>query len=140
MNIEKACGAVVFTRENHEIKYVIIQQTQGFHGFPKGHMEDGETELQTALREIREEIGTDVTIVEGFRTVDTYLLPEKADTMKQVIFFLAECKNQSIAIQESELLSAANMTFDEALNALEYESSKRILREANDFLTCQMPA
>lgn len=47
MTYEKSCGAVVFTRINHEIRYVLVQQLEGFHGFPKGHMEEGETEEQT---------------------------------------------------------------------------------------------
>ena len=57
---EKSCGAIVFTRENGIRKYVIIRGTgiyQGFNGFPKGHMEEGETESETALREVKEETG-----------------------------------------------------------------------------------
>lgn len=36
---EKSCGAVAFTRINGEIKYVLVQQLEGFYGFPKGHDE-----------------------------------------------------------------------------------------------------
>ena len=48
MNIERSCGAVVFTRVNGEIRYVIIESIEGIFGFPKGHMEAGETEEETA--------------------------------------------------------------------------------------------
>ena len=50
---EKSCGAIVFTYENGIRKYVIIRETgiyQGYCGFPKGHMEAGETEQDTAIR------------------------------------------------------------------------------------------
>ena len=54
MNIEKSCGAVVFTKENERIKYVLIRNLEGIYGFPKGHMEAGETEIETTLREVYE--------------------------------------------------------------------------------------
>jgi hypothetical protein len=46
---QKSCGGVVFTREGDELRYVIIRQTNGVVCFPKGHMEDGESEYNTAL-------------------------------------------------------------------------------------------
>ena len=56
---EKSCGAIVFTYENEIRKYVIIRETglyQGYCGFPKGHMEAGETEQDTAIREVKEDL------------------------------------------------------------------------------------
>ena len=55
MVLEKSCGAIVYTIENGEIKYLIVEEASGSHSFPKGHMENEETEEETALREIREE-------------------------------------------------------------------------------------
>ena len=48
MITEKSCGAVVFTRTGSDIRYLIIQSKEGIYGFPKGHVEDDETEQQTA--------------------------------------------------------------------------------------------
>ena len=67
MEYVKSCGAVVFTHKDGEIHYVIIRAHNGEHGFPKGHMEPGETELETALREIAEEVGLKPAFVTGFR-------------------------------------------------------------------------
>ena len=78
---EKSCGAIVFTHENGIRKYVIIRETgiyQGYCGFPKGHMEAGETEQDTAIREVKEETGLDVELLDGFRQVDE--LMERAET------------------------------------------------------------
>ncbi len=63
MNCEYFCGAVVFTRMDGEPHYLLVRakdRPKGCHGFPKGHMEPGETEVQTALREIFEETGLPV--------------------------------------------------------------------------------
>ena len=56
MNYEKSCGAVVFTRIDNNIKYLLIQNLEGVYGFPKGHVEEGETLIECAVRETEEEI------------------------------------------------------------------------------------
>lgn len=42
--MEKSCGAVVFTRTEEGVRYVLVQSSEGKFGFPKGHMEKSETE------------------------------------------------------------------------------------------------
>ena len=138
MNYEYSCGAVVFTRVDDIPHYLLVRakdQPVGCHGFPKGHMEPGETETQTALREIFEETGVRVRLLEGFRAVTEYDLPHPPDTRKRVVFFLAEYKNQPVRIQESELAGFALAPFDEALALTEYADSRQILTDAHAFLT-----
>ena len=53
---EKACGCIIID----DGKVLLVQQHQGFWGFPKGHVENGETEIQTAIREVKEETNIDV--------------------------------------------------------------------------------
>ena len=137
MTYEKSCGAVVFTRMNGTIRYVLVQQKEEFYGFPKGHMEPGETEKETALREIREEIGISPTLLDGFVTTDEHPIPKK-DIMKQMVYFLAEYSNQEIRFDPDELLSAPLVTYEEAMALFTYESSKRILTEADTFLKKRM--
>ena len=134
MQLEKSCGGVVFTRENGEVRYVIIRHRAGHCGFPKGHMEPGETEAQTALREIREEVGLQCTLMEGFRQQDQYPLPKKPGTMKQVVYFLAEYADQAICIQPEEISAVYLLPFEEALQMLPFLEAKRILTEADRFL------
>ena len=134
MQHEKSCGAVVFTRTDKGVKYLLIANLKGIYGFPKGHVEAGETEEQTALREIREETGLRVTLVPGFRAVDEHLIPEKQDTMKQIVYFLAEYEGQEVAYQKEELSGAYLVSYEEAMGMFQFESSRRILTEANHFL------
>ena len=137
MNYEYSCGAVVFTRIDGEPQYLLVRaknQPEGCHGFPKGHMEPGETEEQTALREIFEETGIRVRLVEGFRAVTEYALP-KPDTRKRVVFFLAEYENQQPTFLESELAGFALAPFETALELTEFADSKQILTDAHAFLT-----
>ena len=138
MNYEYSCGAVVFTRIGGVPHYLLVRardQREGCHGFPKGHMEPGETEEQTALREIFEETGVRVRFVPGFRAVTEYALPMPPATRTRVVFFLAEYKNQPVRIQESELAGFTLAPFDEALELTEYADSRQILTDAHAFLT-----
>lgn len=138
MNYEYSCGAVVFTRIDGVPHYLLVRakdQPEGCHGFPKGHMESGETERETALREILEETGVRVELLEGFRAVTEYPLPTPPDTRKRVVFFLAEYADQQVHIQETELAGYVLAPFDEALVLTEFADSKQILTETHAFLT-----
>lgn len=134
MIYEKSCGAVVFTRVRGEIRYVIIQSLEGFYGFPKGHMEADETEEETALREIREEVGLTPALLPGFRVTDEHPLPGKPGVMKRIVYFLAEYHDQEPLYQREELLGAFLMDYETAMAAFQFESSRGILREAREFL------
>lgn len=132
---EKSCGAVVFTRAGDEIQYVLIRERNGHCGFPKGHMEAGETERQTALREVFEEVGLTPTLLDGFRETEEYTLREKNGATKQVVYFLAEFREQQICFQEEELTGAHLASYEAAMTELSQESSRRILTRAHQFLT-----
>ena len=138
MNYEYSCGAVVFTRIDGVPHYLLVRakdQPEGCHGFPKGHMESGETERETALREILEETGVHVALLDGFRAVTEYDLPRPPDTRKRVVFFLGEYQDQTVSIQESELAGFVLAPFPDALALTEFADSKQILTDAHAFLT-----
>ena len=134
MIYEKSCGAIVFTRMNNEIKYLLIRNLTGIYGFPKGHVEQGETEEQTALREVFEEVGLAVKLVSGFRSEDEHPIPQKENTMKQIVYFLGEYSNQEFTYQKEELTDALLTDYETAMTLFQFDSSKRILTEANNFL------
>ena len=134
MKYEKSCGAVVFTREGGEIKYLVIKSLTGIYGFPKGHVEQGETEEETALREVLEETGILVSLLSGFRVDEEYPLPQKEDTIKRVVYFLGEYCDQEIRYQASELSDAVLVDYETAMSLFQFDSSRRILTEADKFL------
>lgn len=134
MGSEKSCGAVVFTRLEREIRYVIIRHLGGHCGFPKGHMEPGEEEQTTALREIREEVGLRPVLIDGFREEENYLLPNKPGVAKQVVYFLAEYSGQMIHTQPEEVAQAWLLPYEEALSALTFREAREILKKAHKFL------
>ena len=130
---EKSCGAVVFTKVGGNVKYLIIKSRAGIYGFPKGHVEPGETELQTASREILEETALTVDFIDGFRVEDNYTLKDGTD--KTVVYFLASFEGTGFSKQDSEIASIELLSFEQACDRFQFDSTRRVLVEANDFLS-----
>ncbi len=100
-------------------------------------MEAGESEQETALREVKEETGLDVTFVPGFRVKDEHNLAREGrpNTIKQTVYFLAECSNQRFVPQQSEISEIVLLDFESAMKTLQFDSFKHILVQAHHFLT-----
>jgi len=122
MKYEKSCGCIVV---NEKKEVLLVHSNKGHWGFPKGHVEDGETEEQTAIREVKEETGIDVKINEKYRYVQTYNIQE--DIKKEVVYFLAKNINTKIHEQIEEVSEVKWFSFEEALKIITYDNSKEIL-------------
>ena len=129
---EKSCGAAIFIRRDGQTAYLIETMRQGHHSLCKGHMENGETELETARREIREETALSVRFIDGFRRTISY--SPYQGCVKEVVFFLAEAESDNVTAQLSEVSSIRFLPIDEALSILTYEDDRRILRAADAYL------
>ena len=134
MRYEKSCGAVVYTRHQNKIWYVVICQINGDWGFPKGHMEPGEDEKTTALREIREEVGITAEICDGFREESGDPCPHTPNVMKQSVYFLAEYSDQMLISQPEEVKKVYLMPYEQALETLTFAETRNILTKANQLL------
>lgn len=124
MKYEKSCGAIIIDGD----KILILQQAAGHWGFPKGHVENNETEVETAIREIKEETNLDVEINENYRYSETYSPAEGIE--KNVIYFIAKNKGGIIKPQEEEVKKIEWLTYEEALERLTFEKSKELLKNA----------
>ena len=136
LQYEKSCGAVVYCQKDNDIKYLLVCEHGGYWVFPKGHMEAGESEHETALREVKEETGLDVTFVDDIRIKDEHNLAREGrpNTIKQTIYFLAYYEDQTFVPQESEISQIVLLDYEAAMTTLQFDSFKRILTQAHDFL------
>lgn len=134
MKTEKSCGAIVFTREQGQVRYCVIRQTNGDFGFPKGHAEPGESEQETALREVREEVGLGVELVDGFREELFYPLSRRPGYTKNTVYFLAEFEGQTPQCQPEEVTDVYLMTYEQAMETITFSDLKETLNKANCLL------
>ena len=128
MKKEKSCGILVFEGN----KVLMVKHRKGHWGFPKGHVEAGETEEETAIREVKEETNCDAKIIEGFRKTINY--NPKEDVNKDVIFFVGEPITKNIVAQEEEVSDVLFVPIKEAAQAVTYDEEKEVLKEAIEFM------
>lgn len=124
MKKEKSCGCIILNDKN---EILLVLQTAGHWGLPKGHVEEGETEEQTAIREVKEETNVDVIVNTNLRYSMVY--SPKEDVEKEVVYFIAkntsnDCKPQLEEVQEMKWLD-----IDNAIDTITYENSKDLLRK-----------
>lgn len=132
MIYEKSCGAIVYTNVNGERLYLVEQMLGGHWGVPKGHVEENETEEETALREIKEEVGLDVIIESGFRTVETY--SPKDGFIKDVVYFVAYSKSMDTTMQAEEVRDIKWVRIKEATDLIEFQDMQEIMIMADTYL------
>ena len=129
MTYEKSCGAIVFRKFHGNTEILLIKHINSGHwSFPKGHVERGETEIETAKREIMEETSIDVIIDPTFRETVTY--SPKKDTVKVVVYFLAKAKNVDYFPQKDEISEIRWADICYASNILSYENDRTIVSKA----------
>lgn len=137
MNKEKSAGVIVYKKINEEPHFLIIYSKKNFPGFPKGHMERGEREEDTAKRELFEEAGIKkINLKQGFRESITYTIFD-TDIQKEVVFFLGEVLDfEQIKINPDEINEFKIVTFDEAKNILN-EQLRNVLEKCNLYIKSQ---
>ncbi len=131
MQHEKSCGALVLRRDEDDGKLYILMirhKAGGHRSFPKGHMERGETEYMTAVREVYEETGVQIRIDIDFReTVHYHPLP---GVSKEVVYFLTETKQKDIRAREGEIAQVEWVPIDQAESSLTHENDRTVFRAA----------
>lgn len=138
MKKAKSCGAVIYRTNNTEIKFFLIKHlpSAGNHwSFPKGHVEPGETEKQTALREIKEETNLEPIFIPGFRETTAYIDHVKRED-KTVVFFLAKSDDEQAKSLDG-VEKHSWLAYEKALKKLTYQNYKEILTKAHNFLLSQ---
>lgn len=121
---EKSCGCIII--KNGKV-LLVYEKNRNFWGFPKGHVENGETEIETALREVKEEVGLDVEIDVEKRYTLNYIIRDEID--KTTVLYIAKPKNEKLVVQESEIENVKWCDFEEALNTLTFDNWKELFRE-----------
>lgn len=130
MKHEKSCGAVCCTGETPPRILVIRHRYGGHWAFPKGHVEPGESEEDTARREVREETGAEVRILPGLRHVITYS-PSRG-VSKEVVMFAARITGGRLRPQPEEVRSVELLPPEEAARRLTHPADRELLAKAEE--------
>ena len=113
MEYLKSCGCILICEK--KVLLVSSNNDHGeiFWGFPKGHQEKGEADFETAIREVKEEVGLDVEIVDEAPIKVCHSIKNNT-AYKEIYLCLASPVSKEIVIQEDEINEAKWVPFDEA--------------------------
>lgn len=137
MAFEKSCGALIFRDEGGKRLYLLLHYAGGHWDFPKGHVEKGEGEEQTARREIKEETGISaLEIIPGFQETVSYSFRHNTGEMaqKQVMFFLAKTDEKLVHLSD-EHIGFAWLSYPAAKKKATYENARSLLEKAESTLS-----
>lgn len=129
---DKSCGAVLYTVRSGVLLIYLVRNRGGHIGFPKGHVESGENERRTALREIREETGRTAVLDPRFRAAVRYELPD--GRIKKTVFFLARFEDDLPASPSAEIREAWLAEVGEARRLVTYPQERDVLDRAATLL------
>jgi 8-oxo-dGTP pyrophosphatase MutT (NUDIX family) len=97
---------------------------------PKGHLDKGETAVQAATREVREETGMVVEPVQELGEVRYWYMRDRHRVAKSVHFFLFRLLGGDLADHDDEVLEAHWMGLSEARKALSYAGERAMVARA----------
>ena len=143
MNKEFSAGAVIFKKEKNDVLFLVVySRRNNIWGFPKGHIEQAETEKEAAAREIKEEAGLEnLHFIDGFREEIVYDTiskrhPFKGQSIeKHAIYFLCETENRDIIVDGREIGDYRFLPLNEAEQMVKFHNLNATLRRAHDFLS-----
>lgn len=137
MLYEKSCGAVVYRKSHGNTEILLIKHVNSGHwSFPKGHMENGESESDTANREVKEETGIDIILDTSFRETVFYF--PKKDVQKEVVYFLGKARHFNYMPQKGEISAVRWVEIGHASAVLTYENDKTIVTKARSAIKDRM--
>ncbi len=136
---DESYGVIPIFRSGGQILFLLIQHNAGHWAFPKGHAEDGETDIEAARRELGEEAGIfDAVLNEERVFQECYTKTWRGDARrlvrKTVRYYMGEVDSTRVKVQEEEIQSFRWVTLDEARRMITYSESRKLLEEAARFL------
>jgi len=138
MKLEFSAGGIVFKKEKGKA-YILVSQHSGHHGwvFPKGRIGDhveNEGRKETALREVKEEVGVEGKILKPLKPVTYFYKWEGKSIKKTVYYFLMEYVSGDIKDHDWEMEQVEWLPIEEVEKRLTYISDKKVWRKAAKLL------
>jgi 8-oxo-dGTP pyrophosphatase MutT (NUDIX family) len=134
---ERSAGIILFhqPRANAPREYLLLDYGKHWD-YAKGHVDENESDLEAALRELAEETGiTSVELVPGFlrEIVYFYRHPRRGLIRKEVIFFLGRAESKEVALSH-EHVGHEFLPFEDAVKRVTYATARQLLRDAHEHL------
>jgi 8-oxo-dGTP pyrophosphatase MutT (NUDIX family) len=129
---ERSAGGVVVRDDDVVVIVPTRRAADGSRvlGLPKGHIDPGETAVQAAKREVREEAGVVAEPLEELGEVRYWYWRDGRRRPKSVVFFLFAYRSGDPADHDHEVEEARWMPLADAATALSYDGERDMVARA----------
>ncbi len=133
---EFSAGGVVFRREPEGVLWLVIRpKGSNKWRLPKGWIEKGESSLEAAKREVREEGGVETEVLGKIGSEKYFFIENNQKIFKTVVFYLMKYIQEAQEGYSWETEEIDWLPFQEAKEKLFFEKEKEILEKAREKLT-----
>ena len=123
--IVEGAGGVVL---NDEGKVLLIRHRNGTWVFPKGHVEPGESKVDTAVREVEEEAGVQAVAIDPRQTWQTeYVNPRREG--RRITWYLLRTNAREAILREAIFPHGGFYPPEEALTMLAFDEDRGTLKQ-----------
>ncbi len=132
---DEAFGIIPILQRGDEHQFLLIQHHAGHWGFPKGHADPGETDVQAACREFEEETGiTNFTVLDVSFSEEYPFSRDGKKFAKTVVYYPAFVQSATVNCQPEEIKDYSWLSYDLAIGRLTFDGAKRVLTEVQQYL------
>ena len=130
--VETSAGGVIYRWKGGAAHVLLIRDRYQHWGFPKGHVEGGETAADAALREVCEETGlSELRLGPELRTIDWFFRFRGRLIHKYCHFYLIESPSGEVCPQVEEgITECVWLPLDEAIRSISYDNAREVLQIA----------
>lgn len=131
MKNDESYGVIPLREVNGEKQVLIIRQAAGHWGFPKGHKEPGEQNLEAARRELQEETGLKVAEFLSFDPfMENYQFEDRGQKIdKYVWYYPVYVEGVVLLDQPKEVIDAKWVNYNEAIKTLTFPQAKNFIKQ-----------
>jgi 8-oxo-dGTP pyrophosphatase MutT (NUDIX family) len=134
---ETSAGGVVLDAEQANVALIGRLDRRGrlLWSLPKGHIEEGETPEETAVREVAEETGISSNVLRPLGTIDYWFVADNRRIHKTVHHFLLQATDGELSDADVEVTEVAWVALDDLDGRLAYADERRLVRKARELLS-----
>jgi len=133
---EKSYGIIPLREENGVWQVLLILHQGGRHwAFPKGHGDAGETALDSARRELKEETGLDIQeLLQETPLIERYQFHRKHEVVIKTVQYFPALVSGQLKLQAEEIRDAKWVPLKEVARYLTFKESKDMCNKLVTFL------